>query len=457
MSLRSNINLLITLVMVVFVIFLAALEIDASRRSIREEMEATTRVTVQMLTNLINSEEAQGGQPSPRALIGFLESMGRIRAHDIRIDSPIGIPLYESPPSPYKIGHTAPAWFTKLVSPQVQPVTRNVGAGKLRILPDASRSVLDAWDELLKLFWLSLALFTLLNLLVFWFAGRALHPVKDIVNGLRKMELGQFHARLPRFKLREMAVISDTFNRMAQAVEESFSVKRDAEKTAHELKEHRELTQLIQRHIEDERRNLALELHDELGQSVTAVKTIATSLVNRTRDKHPELQSAAQMIVDVSAQMYDSMHGMVRRLRPLALDKLGLRDALQELVGLQKARNPAIQFNLSMTGDFKQIDADVSIAAYRMVQECLTNIVRHAGATGADVTVRAEHQLEIIVQDNGKGLPANQEGREERFGLMGMRERAEGLGGTFQMESEQGVRVSVKLPLHTVEIYNAGD
>lgn len=452
MSLRSNINLLITLVMVVFVIALAALEIDASRRSIQEEMEATTRVTVQMLTNLIQSEEAHGGQPSPRALVGFLEQMGRIRAHDIRIDSPVGIPLYESPPSPYKIGQTAPAWFTKLVSPPVKPITLNVGAGKLQILPDASRSVLDAWDELLKLFWLSLALFTLVNLIVFWFAGRALHPVKDIVNGLRKMELGQFHARLPRFKVREMAAISDTFNRMAQAVEESFTVKREAEKTAHELKENRELTQLIQRHIEEERRNLALELHDELGQSVTAVKTIATSLVNRTRDKHPELQSAAQMIVDVSAQMYDSMHGMVRQLRPLALDKLGLRDALQELVDSQQARNPSIQINLAMAGDFKQIDADVSIAAYRMVQECLTNIVRHAGATRADVNVRADDDLEIIVQDNGKGLPADQESREERFGLMGMRERAEGLGGTFRLESEEGVRVSVKLPLHTAAV-----
>ncbi len=452
MSLRSNINLLITLVMVVFVIALATLEIDASRRAIREEMEATTRVTVQLLTNLIQNEVAQGVQPSPRALVGFLEQMGRIRAHDIRIDNAVGIPIYESPPSPYKMGQTAPAWFTKLVSPPVKPITLNVGAGKLRILPEPSRSVLDAWDELLKLFWLSLALFTLVNLIVFWFAGRALHPVKDIVDGLRKLELGQFHARLPRFKLREMAVISDTFNRMAQAVEESFTLKREAQKTAHELKENRELTQLIQRHIEEERRNLALELHDELGQSVTAVKTIATSLVNRTRDKQPELQSAAQMIVDVSGQMYDSMHGMVRQLRPLALDKLGLHDALQELVDSQKSRNPNIQFNLAMQGDFTHIDPDVSIAAYRMVQECLTNIVRHAGATQADVKVESGEGLNITVQDNGKGLPPDQSGREERFGLMGMRERTEGLGGTFELESEQGVRVSVKLPLRAAEV-----
>ena len=448
MSLRSNINLLITLVMIVFVVALAALEIDGSRRAIREEMEAATKVTVQLLENVIKTEQDQDGTISPRALVGFLVHLGRVRAHDIRLDSAAGTPLYESPSSPYKPGKMAPAWFAKLVSPAIEPITLNVGPGKLRILPEPSRSVLDAWDDLLRLFWLSLALFVLVNLIVFWFAGRALEPVKDILKGLRNMELGEFHTRLPKFKLREMGAISDTFNRMAQAIEESFTVKRQAEKTALELKENRELTQLIQRHIEEERRNLALELHDELGQSVTAVKSIAMSLVNRTKEKHPDLQSSAQMIVDVSGQMYDSMHGMVRQLRPLALDKLGLRDALQELVGSHQARYPNVKFMLKLEGNFKPIDSDVSIAAYRMVQECLTNIVRHAGASRAEINVDANENLALVVQDDGKGLPEDHAGREERFGLMGMRERAEGLGGTFNLHSEDGVRISVTLPIN---------
>ena len=97
MSLRSNINLLITLVMIVFLIALAALEIDGSRRAIREEMEAATKVTVQLLENVIKTEQIQGGATSPRALVGFLVRLGRVRAHDIRLDSAIGMPLYESP------------------------------------------------------------------------------------------------------------------------------------------------------------------------------------------------------------------------------------------------------------------------------------------------------------------------------------------------------------------------
>ncbi len=389
MSLRSSINLVITLVMMMFILSLTALQIDASRRSIDAEMLAATRITEQMLTNLINYEQAQTSEVAPQVLIEFLEHSGRIRAHDIRVVGEAGDVLYASPPSPYKTGRSAPRWFANVVAPPVAATTMQVGKGMVSIIPDASRAVLDAWDELLNLFWLSLALFTLVNLIVFWFAGRA-------------------------------------------------------------LKQNRELTQLIQLHIEDERRNLALELHDELGQSVTAVKTIATTLVNRTRDKFPDLQAPAQMIVDVSGQMYDSMHGMVRRLRPLVLDKLGLQAALQELIHSQQARHPAIRFTLSINGNLDRVSADVGIAAYRMVQECLTNIIRHAAATEASVTIEAAENITITVQDNGKGLVANESDRMERFGLIGMRERAEGLGGTFQWQHDNGVRVVVSLPLHVM-------
>jgi two-component system, NarL family, sensor histidine kinase UhpB len=209
---------------------------------------------------------------------------------------------------------------------------------------------------------------------------------------------------------------------------------------------------LIQRHLEEERRNLALELHDELGQAVTAVKTIAATVVNRSKNKYPEIESAAQMIVDVSGQMYDSMHGMVRRLRPMALEKLGLRDAIQELVEAQRERNPEIRFDLTVLGDLSGLDADTNIAVYRVVQECLTNIVRHAQASEAVVKLELDQQgyLRLRIADNGKGIGVSEETREEHFGLLGMRERIESLGGTFLLENGEGsgVAVSAVIPLN---------
>lgn len=391
MSLRSTINWLITLVMVLFILSLAAIQITASRRSIDAEMQAATLITTQMLTNLVASETAESGSATPGMFVDFLDKAGRIRAHDIEVRANDGAALYVSPPSVYKSGRSAPRWFNSLVAPQVAAAELPLDGGSVRIVPEYSRMVLDAWDELLTLFWLSLALLSLLNLLVFWFAGRA-------------------------------------------------------------LKENRAWMQLIQRHIEDERRNIALELHDEVGQSLTAVKTIATSLANRTREKQPELHEPALAIVDVSGHMYDSMHNIVRQLRPLVLDQLGLQAALQELVGSQQARYPGIQFSLKISGDLARVSADVAIAAYRMVQECLTNVVRHAAATEAAVSVDAATDLTLTVRDNGRGQRTDPNDRSERYGLVGMRERAEGLGGTFQWHggqrhSGEGVRVVVSLPL----------
>jgi two-component system sensor histidine kinase UhpB len=386
MSLRSTINWLITLVMVLFIISLTALQIAASRRAIDAEMQASTLITVQMLTNLLGSENGQRSAVAPQVPMAFLEQTGRIRSHDIEVQNTFGQTLYTSPPSPYKSGRSAPQWFSRLVAPKVEATVLPLDGGQVRIMPEHSRMVLDAWDELLNMFLLSLALLSLLNLLVFWFAGRA-------------------------------------------------------------LKENRAWMQLIQRHIEDERRTIALELHDEVGQSLTAVKTIATSLANRTRDKQPELHEPAQMIVDVSAHMYDSMHNIVRQLRPLVLDQLGLQAALQELVGSQQAHYPGIRFTLGISGDLARASAEVAIAAYRMVQESLTNVVRHAAATEADVRVEAGDTLTLTVRDNGHGQRPNPSDRSERFGLVGMRERAEGLGGSFQWHGDNGVRVVMTLPL----------
>jgi two-component system sensor histidine kinase UhpB len=386
MSLRSTINWLITLVMALFILSLAGIQITASRRSIDAEMQAATLITTQMLGNLIANETVQQGGATPAMLIDFLGQAGRIRAHDIEVRDATGAVMYASPLSPYKSGRSAPRWFTSLVAPQVLATELELDGGSLRIVPEYSRMVLDAWDELLTLFWLSLALLSLLNLLVFWFAGRA-------------------------------------------------------------LRENRAWMQLIQRHIEDERRNIALELHDEVGQSLTAVKTIATSLANRTRDKQPDLHQPAQTIVEVSGHMYDSMHSIVRQLRPLVLDQLGLQAALQELVGSQQARHPGIRFNLAISGDLARVSSEVGIAAYRMVQECLTNVVRHAEATEADISIAAATDLTVTVRDNGRGQRTDPNDRSERYGLIGMRERAEGLGGSFQWHSDKGVRVVVSLPL----------
>lgn len=386
MRLRTSINWLLALVMLLFIASLALLQIEGARRSTAAEMAAGTRVTTQLLEYFIATLNPAPGETAPAALARVLEPGGRIRAHDLQVLDAAGTVLHASPPSPWKAGRAAPQWFTRLVAPPVSSITLPVGDGQLLIQPDTSRMVLDAWDELLNLFWLTLLLFALLNLLVYWFAGRA-------------------------------------------------------------LKENHIWQQLIQQHIEEERRRLAHELHDEVGQLLTAVRSIATSLSKRLQGQD-ELQASAHMIVEVSGQMYDAMHGMVRRLRPLVLDRLGLQAALQELVDAQAQRYPGLRFRLVVTGNINRAAPDVAIAAFRLVQESLTNVVRHANATQVEILVDAAERLTLTVQDDGRNSRGQPDADSERFGLIGMRERAESLGGSFHWQQDNsGVRVVAQLPL----------
>lgn len=452
MTLRTQINLLIALLLGLFIAAVVALEVDATRRSIREEIEASTRITVQLLGTVVADAQGRDGAVSPRLLTAFLQHLGRVRANNIELQDVAGNRLYASPQSHYKQGRNAPAWFSELVAPPVSSLTLRVSGGTIVITPDPSRSVLDAWDGLASLLWLALIFLLLVHLLVFWLAGRALTPLRVVGEGLQQMERGEFHTRLPRLRGPEFALLAETFNRMAQAVEESFSLRRESALRAEELRENRAITALIQQHVEEERRALARELHDELGQGVTAVRTIALAIAQRAAARAPDLEANAQAIVSVAGEMYDAMHSMVRQLRPIALDNLGLSDALRELAASSRLRHPELSVELELQPDLDGLDEVINISAYRIVQECLTNVARHAAADTVNVRLRLEqasHLLLVEVSDNGCGMDPQSIG-EDRMGVRGMRERVHGLGGSFELLSTpgQGVRVCARLPVH---------
>lgn len=139
--------------------------------------------------------------------------------------------------------------------------------------------------------------------------------------------------------------------------------------------------------------------------------------------------------------------GLLQRLRPGALDELGLAEALQELVAMWQARNESCRCELKIEGELpNNMNEALRVTVYRLVQECLTNVTRHAEATQVTVNLKIKNQLDISVNDNGKGFDAN---NLTGFGLLGMRERVEGLGGTLVFDTNQtaGTRVLARLPL----------
>jgi two-component system sensor histidine kinase UhpB len=282
--------------------------------------------------------------------------------------------------------------------------------------------------------------------------GRTLRPFPAIVGALERMQGGDYATRLPALRGREAGMIGAAVNRMAASVQEHMQAKLRAYEAERQLSETRELAHRIEQHMEAERRAIARELHDELGQSVTAIRSLALSLTQRrggTDAADTQGRDAAQLIADEAARLYDAMHGLIPRLTPLALDSLGLGDALADLVGGTRQRHAGIEIDFALEPIGVALDAAVALAAYRVAQESLNNALRHSGASRIDITLRVhDGRLELQVRDHGRGLPDDWQ-RPGHYGLIGLRERVLALGGTLDVARHPagGTQVRARLPI----------
>jgi two-component system, NarL family, sensor histidine kinase UhpB len=450
MSLKFRLNLLITLLSLAFVLVVGTLLVNDTRVSIRERVEAASRVTVQLLDTVIVSStlNPEYGE-THKVLQAFLQSLGYVRSSHITLYDIRGNLLYESPESTYKTKVHPPEWFVKLVEPKTETVERKIRYGTLVVSSSAAGSIREAWSGFSQLMWAGLAFFVLLNVMVYALLSYSLKPVKRILTAINNIERGDLSTRLPTFKLPEFDRIGHSLNRMA----ESLSAER-------QLEENRQLTQLIQSHIEDERRSLARELHDELGQYVTAIKTFAVAIANKAKgqksDIAPEIESGAQVIISAANQIYDGMHNIVRKLRPGALDNLGLSETLRDTVNYWQKLHPEMHINLSLDGDLDKLGETLNINIYRIVQEAINNALKHAQANSIDIKLAVLRDaakpelatIDLTIQDNGIGMDMDAVDQTQHFGLLGVRERVQGFHGNFNLVSEpnRGTTLHINIP-----------
>jgi two-component system sensor histidine kinase UhpB len=376
-------------------------------------------------------------------LNSFLRSLGYVRSSEIILYDIRGNVLYESPPSRYRSEIHPPVWFVKLVDPKPEVVQRQVRYGLLIVKSNAAGSIREAWRGVSQLMWIGFGFFIVLNIMVYWLLSHSLKPVNDILAAINRMEQGDLKVRLQPIQLPEFDRIGHSLNRMAESLE--------AER---QLEENRQLTQLIQTHIEDERRSLARELHDELGQYVTAIKTFAVGIVNKTESKMPDVASNAQTIVAAANHIYDGMHNIIRHLRPGSLDNLGLSETLRDAVNQWQTTNPDVTFNLNLSGGLDALGESLNINFYRIIQESVTNALRHAKATRLDINlIQAENgDLVLSIKDNGVGMATLNVDQTQHFGLLGMRERTQALHGKFNVDSAlgKGTSITVSIPRENI-------
>lgn len=203
------------------------------------------------------------------------------------------------------------------------------------------------------------------------------------------------------------------------------------------VKQNHALLQRVLEVQETERKRIAQDLHDELGQYLNAVKAQATSLLVDNTSSADTLDTA-QRIIETADHGYHAARQMMHSLRPVALDELGLSAALEHLVDTWRDAQSSIdtrtQFDINIIDNIDQLNEQLNIGTFRIVQEALTNIAKHAKANHVKINIRCvKKDLLLHIEDNGCGFDTQQ--RNKGYGLIGMMERAQSLGGTLSIHS----------------------
>ncbi len=229
-----------------------------------------------------------------------------------------------------------------------------------------------------------------------------------------------------------------------------FHTNQELQQSHREL---RELSARIQVAQEEERKYISREIHDELGQILTALNIDVTLLTNKVtsllnKEKAAELYTDLTDLKKISKEAILSVKRIVSELRPIAIDEIGLPDELRLYLERFQARY-AITTNLSLPAEPLKITTKQAIEAYRIVQEALTNVARHSKASTVNVEVAQENQkVMITIKDNGIGISQERRATGKSFGLIGMRERALMLGGNVRIETSEikGTTINLELP-----------
>ncbi len=444
MSLRYQINLRILISSLCILLLGGSIVIWQARNAVDKEVDSSINLAVQLI-KFGFSLTSQKPHTETDWLPQF-NALKETRHLSIQLEAPSGEIISVAPKNqPANHQKKPPQWFINLVEGQhpkaEHPITTLAGKQLMLIIQaNPLDEITEVWEESVG-FFSTLLLLTLFTFLAVNLAfNKALKSIAVIVNALKIIETGQYQQKLPDFSIQEYDSIAKAINHMTGELNAS-------------QQESRALTQHSLAIQEDERQRLSQELHDELGQSLTAIKVMAVTAAHKKAD----IKQSTDAIISVCDHLMTVVRSMMHQLHPLVLTELGLKATMEDLLSHWSIRNPALKFSIDCPDEVDTLEHKITIQVYRIVQECLTNIVRHAQATQASIKLEIEHHsntertLLLRVTDDGQGCVLNQPKRTIKtgFGLLGMRERINSLGGelTIQTQPQQGMSITASIPL----------
>ena len=428
-----------------------AVSIFNTRTATQVEMEASLEVAQRFVAATLKDLSAQGkldqlNQELPLQLkhlrhvrIMFMDDSGQLN-----IVSPHAA---GSSAEPY-----APAWFAALVRPEIADRKVRVVAGKANpivVLGEPADEIAEAWQDFASLAVVWLGINALVLIILYVVLGRVLDPLANLSKGMLLLEDGHYTTRLKPSKVKELAAITNRFNTLAGALDMA-------------REENSRLYRQLITVQEEERREIANELHDEAGPclfgiaaNASSIQTIADRL---PKERTVEISRRVGEILSIAERLKAMNRALIKKLRPGPLGRVTLAELIAELTAGLQGRHLDTQIHTELGNLAKSYGEPVDLTVYRCIQEAITNAIRHGHAANITVELtqkdvegtngrkRAAQSVQLTVTDDGKGMaPSTPKG----FGLTTMTERVRSLGGACVVESapSRGTSIRVEIPV----------
>ena len=434
MSLRYQINIWILIIAFCILMLGGTIAIWQARNAVTNEVDSSIKLALQLIKISVGKTRS-----NETDWIYRLSTLEQTRHLKIQLKKPSGSIIDISQRALGEGQDDAPPnWFVKLVlsdypKAEYQISTFDNHFLTLIIQANPMDEMTEVWHESIAFFSSILALVFLTFISVHLVFNKTLQAIQTIVEHLKGIEKGEYDKKLPDFSTQEYDSIAKAINHMSEELDSS--QKQNQALTQHSLE--------IQ---EEERQRLSQELHDEFGQSLTAIKVMAVTAAHEKSDT----KTITVSIVEICDHLMTVVRSMMKQLHPLILTELGLKATLEDLLDHWESRTRSITFKLQVDNMVDHLDKTIIIQIFRVIQESLTNIIRHASATEVSISLTIKPNsniLDLLVIDNGVGCDLDN--LSSGFGLQGIAERVKLLGGQFEIQSSpaKGMQIKVQIPL----------
>jgi two-component system sensor histidine kinase UhpB len=448
MSIRTRLNaLIVALLSVALISFVLAMVISAGPR-IRAENDSIMRLAKEFVETTIESLQ---GTTDPeqhlKILLGGLKELRHVRIY--RAED--GLPAQAQAD---QADSEAPSWLADMGAPipdlEIPVVVNGQSFGKLVVAPRADHEAEEIWESIVTFSAVGAGLGIATLLLMSITIAHLLRPIRNVGEALMALDAGHYDVAVPERGPPEISDICRKLNRFAGTLKQTIS-------------ENRRLAERVITVQDEERKELARDLHDELGPYLFAIKAAATVIdteVKRSGGDQEKLSEANATLFASLEAIQRVNRRVLSKLRPLGLDEFGIGAKLASLVALLRQSHSNLAINLIVADDLPVCDETTNLTIYRLVQEGLTNALKHSNAQTIDVIVEpveAEHVpvpirkdgqaiVRVTVADDGSGLPTH---LRPGYGIAGMSERVWATGGELKLSNREagGTSLEAWIPL----------